>query len=146
MAIEPYLIGASLNMILAQRLVRRICSKCKQPYDPPRNVRKALERMGCDVSTFFRGVGCRSCRNTGFRGRIGVHEILVLDDQLRDLVISNPNITAIRQTAQRGGMVTLRQDGFRKVREGITTIEEIFHISGDVRASDGPAAGKLVSV
>ena len=81
MGVEPYLIGAALNMVLAQRLVRRICPKCRQTYEPPRTIRKALERMGYEFDTFYRGVGCRSCRNTGFKGRIGVHELLV--DQRR---------------------------------------------------------------
>jgi type IV pilus assembly protein PilB len=135
MGVEPYLIGAALNMVLAQRLVRRICSKCRQPYDPPRTLRKALERMGHPIDKFQRGVGCRRCRNTGFSGRIGVHELLVISDQLRDIIINNPSIGAIREIATRDGMITLRQDGFRKVREGITTIEEILHISGDVRDS-----------
>ncbi len=88
MGVEPYLIGAALNMVLAQRLVRRICAKCRQTYEPPRTVRKALERMGYEMPEFFRGVGCRHCRNTGYSGRIGIHELLVLDDELRDAVTS----------------------------------------------------------
>jgi len=133
MGIEPYLIAASLNMVLAQRLVRRICPKCKAPYEPPRNVRRALERMGFDIPTFYRGVGCRSCRNTGYRGRIGVHELLSITEEMRDLIISNASIVALRQMALENGMVTLAYDGFRKVREGITTIEEVLSIVGDLR-------------
>jgi type IV pilus assembly protein PilB len=136
MGVEPYLIGAALNMVLAQRLVRRICPKCKQTYEPPRTIRKALERMGFDVPQFYRGVGCRSCRNTGFRGRIGAHELLILNDQLRDAIVSNPSIASIRELAKANGMITLRHDGFRKVREGITTVEEIFHIVGDTRGGE----------
>jgi type IV pilus assembly protein PilB len=132
MGIEPYLIAAALNMVLAQRLVRRICPKCKSPYEPPRNVRRALERMGFEIPTFYRGVGCRSCRNTGYRGRIGVHELLSITEDMRDLIISNPSITALRQLALQNGMVTLAHDGFRKVREGITTIEEVLSIVGDL--------------
>jgi len=132
MGIEPYLIAAALNMVLAQRLVRRICPKCKSPYEPPRNVRRALERMGFEIPTFYRGVGCRSCRNTGYRGRIGVHELLSITEEMRDLIISNPSITALRQLALQNGMVTLAHDGFRKVREGITTIEEVLSIVGDL--------------
>jgi type IV pilus assembly protein PilB len=131
MNIEPYLIGAALNMVLAQRLIRRICPKCRQEFDPPRSVRRAVERMGYDIPTYYRGAGCRRCRNTGFSGRIGIHEILILDDEMRDLVIGNPSLTALRQMARRNGMVTLRQDGFRKVREGITTVEEIIKSAGE---------------
>ena len=85
MGVEPYLIAAALNMVLAQRLVRRICPKCRQEYEPPRTVRKALEKMGWQHDSFFKGVGCRHCRNTGFSGRIGIHELLILDDEIRDV-------------------------------------------------------------
>ena len=137
MGVEPYLIGAALNMVLAQRLVRRVCSKCKQSYEPPRNIRKALERMGYEMETFYRGVGCRNCRNTGFRGRIGIHELLVVSDQLRDAIVSSPSIGPLRQIAARTGMVSLPHDGFRKIREGITTVEEVLYIAGDVRDLGG---------
>ncbi len=132
MGVEPYLIGAALNMVLAQRLVRRICPKCSQSYSPPRNVRKALQRMGHEFEEFHKGVGCQSCRNTGFKGRVGVHELLIVNDELRDAIVSDHSIRNIREIARRNGMITLGHDGFRKVREGITTIEEIFHIAGDV--------------
>jgi type IV pilus assembly protein PilB len=133
MGIEPYLIGAALNMVLAQRLVRRICPRCRQKHEPPRTLRKALERMGHDLPEFFKGVGCKHCRNTGYSGRIGIHELLVLDDEIRDLVTANASLAAIRDLARGKGMVTLRHDGFRKVREGITTIEEILHAAGEGR-------------
>jgi len=131
MGVEPYLIGAALNMVLAQRLCRRICAKCRQTYEPARTVRKALDKMGYQFDEFYRGVGCKSCRNTGFKGRIGVHELLAINDELRDVIVSEPSVAKIRDLAARDGMVTLAHDGFRKVREGITTIEEIFHIAGD---------------
>lgn len=133
MGVEGYLIGAALNMILAQRLVRRICPKCKQTYEPPRTLRKVLERLGADFNQFFRGAGCRACRNTGFRGRIGIHELLLVNDELRDAVVSNPNINALHGIAMKTGMISLAQDGFRKVREGITTIEEVIQVAGDGR-------------
>jgi len=137
MGVEPYLIGAALNMVLAQRLCRRICAKCRQTYEPQRTVRKALEKMGYEFEQFFRGVGCKACRNTGFKGRIGVHELLLINDELRDTIVSDPTIGQIRKLAANQGMVTLAHDGFRKVREGITTIEEIFHIAGDVSLASG---------
>jgi len=138
MGVEPYLIGAALNMVLAQRLVRRVCPKCRQTYEPPRTLRKALERMGYEFDTFQKGVGCRSCRNTGFKGRIGIHELIVLNDEMRDAIVANPNVANLREIALRNGMITLRHDGFRKVREGITTIEEILHIVGDVAGGPWP--------
>lgn len=133
MGIESYLIAAALNMVLAQRLVRRICPKCRETYDPPRTVRKALEQMGYEFEEFHKGIGCQSCRNTGFKGRLGVHELVVVSDELRDSIVANPTVGGIREIARREGMITLRHDGFRKVREGLTTIEEIFHIAGDIR-------------
>lgn len=136
MGVEPYLISAALNMVLAQRLVRRICAKCRQDHDPPRTLRKALERMGCEVESFFRGLGCRRCRNTGYAGRIGVHELLQVDDLMRDAVVRDPSISELRQLAEDAGMLSLQLDGFRKVREGITTVEEILHITGEVIDTD----------
>jgi len=140
MGIEPYLLGAALNIVLAQRLVRRICPKCREEYEPPRNLRKAVERMGVEIETFYKGVGCRRCRNTGFSGRIAIHELLVLDDEQRDLVTTGPTLGAIRTLARRKGMVTLRYDGFRKVREGITTLEEVLRASEEVREAETPPA------
>ena len=133
MGVETYLIGAALNMVLAQRLVRKVCSKCRQSYEPPRQVRKAIERMGFEMKEFFRGVGCKRCRNTGYSGRIGIHELFVIDDELRDAIVADPSTSNLRPIAERKNMVTLKIDGFRKVREGITTIEEIMHVVGESR-------------
>jgi type IV pilus assembly protein PilB len=132
MGIEPYLIAASLNMVLAQRLVRRICPKCRQNYEPSRGIRKALERMGYDIPSFQKGAGCKACRNTGYRGRIGIHELLLTnDDELRDAITCGASLVKIRELALKRSMMTLRHDGFRKVREGITTIEEVIHACGN---------------
>ena len=133
MGVEPYLIGAALNMVLAHRLVRRICPKCRESYEPSRPMRKMLERMGYVMETFFRGAGCRACRNTGYRGRMGIHELMLVNDELRDAIVSDPSSTKLRDIATRNGTVALQHDGFRKVREGITTIEEVFQIAGEVR-------------
>ncbi len=132
MGVESYLISAALNMVLAQRLVRRVCAKCREQYEPPRNMRRALERIGYPMDYFHKGVGCRRCRNTGFAGRLGVHEVVVVNDELRDAIVASASIIDLRRIAAAGGMITLRHDGFRKVREGITTIEEVMEISGDI--------------
>src|SRR5690606_403525 len=100
---ESYLISAALNMVLAQRLVRRVCAKCREPYDPPRNIRKALERLGYPMEQFFKGVGCRRCRNTGFAGRLGVHEVLVVNDELRDAIVADAPISELRRIAGANG-------------------------------------------
>jgi len=143
MGVESYLIGAALNMVLAQRLVRRVCTKCREECEPPRALRKALDRMGFPIETFYKGVGCKRCRNTGYSGRIGVHEILTVSDGLRDAIVAGASISELRRIAATDGMITLRHDGFRKVREGITTVEEVLHIVGDVReAADLLAASQ----
>jgi type IV pilus assembly protein PilB len=134
MGVESYLIGAALNMVLAQRLVRRVCPKCKTPYEPPRNLSRALEKMGYEQKEFFRGTGCRRCRNTGFAGRVGVHELLLVTDELRDAIVAGQSVTDLRRIATAQGMITLRHDGMRKVKEGMTTIEEVLQVAGEVIA------------
>jgi type IV pilus assembly protein PilB len=132
MGVEPYLIGAALNCVLAQRLVRRICAKCREEYEPARTLRKAVERMGYAMDQFYKGVGCRRCRNTGYSGRLGVHELLLINDELRDAVVAGQSVADLRRLAARYGMITLRHDGFRKVREGLTSLEEVIQICGDM--------------
>jgi type IV pilus assembly protein PilB len=140
MGVEPYLIAAALNMVLAQRLVRRICPKCRQQYDPPRNFRKALEKMGWQDDSFYKGVGCKNCRNTGFSGRIGIHELLILDDEIRDAIVSHAALSVVYAIGRRKGMITLVYDGCRKVREGITTIEEVLQTAGEIHETAKEAA------
>ena len=142
MGVESFLIGAALNMVLAQRLLRRICPKCRTAYEPPRPIRKAIERMGFDIDSFYKGAGCRNCRNTGYRGRIGIHELLVVNDEMRDSVVAGHSVSRLREIALRNGMVSLQRDGFRKVREGITTIEEVLHAAGDIKKASRRATGR----
>ncbi len=129
MGVEGYLLGASLNMVIAQRLCRRICAKCKTAYEPPRAMRAAVEAMGLEINEFHRGVGCRNCRNLGFSGRIAIHELLRVDDPLRDLIGRSPSTQAIQEYAKSQGMAPLRYDGLRKVREGVTTIDEVLRVT-----------------
>jgi len=139
MGVEGYLIGASLNMVLAQRLCRRICPKCKEAYEPVKGMRLAADAMGIEIEEFFHGVGCRHCRSTGFAGRIGIHELLRVDETLKELIARTPHVKEIEDYARQQGMAPLRYDGLRKVREGITTIEEVLRVSTEgwvpVRAS-----------
>ncbi len=94
--------------------------------------------MGWERAAFFKGVGCRHCRNTGYSGRIGIHELLLLDDEIRDAIVSDSPLATIRELAVRKGMITLGFDGFRKMREGITTIEEVLQVTGDCRDFGSP--------
>lgn len=124
MGIEPYLVSSTLIGSMAQRLVRRICSKCKEPFTPPLNtLPKDLNAKSGDV--FYRGAGCESCRNTGFRGRSGIYELMLMKDEIADLIIRRAPVYEIVQVAQRNGLRLLREDGWLKVRKGATTPDEV---------------------
>ena len=130
MGIEPFLITSSLIGVLAQRLVRVICSKCKEAYTPPPD---ALKRLGVDMGNaedvhLFRGRGCEACRKTGYKGRIGVFELMVMNDRLRSLAVAGAPTEQMRDAAIEDGMRTLKQDAIQKVLEGVTTFEEMLRV------------------
>jgi len=127
--VEAYLVSASLQAVLAQRLVRKICTHCKEPYEPAANIRRAVERAAGDVETFYRGVGCPKCRNSGFAGRIGIYELFVPDDEIREKMIVTASMTELRQLAVHRGMIQLRDDGMAKVKAGVTTVEEVLRVT-----------------
>lgn len=127
--VEPFMIGAALNSVLAQRLVRRICSDCRQEVTPHEHMAEQLALHGLNPDKIIVGEGCDKCRNTGHLGRIGLYELLILDDMLRDKVASNPNVTTFRRTCVERGMATLRDDGFRKVQAQITTVDEVLRVT-----------------
>ena len=131
MGIEPFLVTSSVIAILAQRLVRIICHDCKEAYNPDE---ESLKNIGItpDMSAgkkIYRGRGCPSCLNTGYRGRTGIFESMILSDTLKSLIIKTSDANAIKNMAVDQGMITLRQDGAQKVLNGITTIEEIFRVT-----------------
>ncbi len=136
MGIEPFLVASTVEGVMAQRLVRTICQECKQPYHPdPKEVPPDFpwDRHSGEPLTVYRGAGCRSCRQTGFRGRTGIHELLVTNDIIRELIVNRVNATHIRNEALKQGMITLRRDGWRKVQSGITTIDEVARVTaGDI--------------
>jgi type IV pilus assembly protein PilB len=128
--IEPFLIAAAVNAVLAQRLVRRICTKCKEPVtDLNDRLKKILDESGIPYDQVYQGKGCDVCRDTGYKGRTGIHELLLIDDEMRDLVTSNPSLGDLRRAARESGMESLRVDGMHKVAEGHTTIEEILRVT-----------------
>jgi type IV pilus assembly protein PilB len=128
--IEPFLIAASVNAILAQRLVRRICNNCRKPLgDVSERVAAYLEKYGVNTSRIFQGAGCQKCRDTGYKGRIGVYELLEVDEQLRDVITGGPTLTELRRHAIENGMRPLRKDGLMKVEEGLTTVEELMRVT-----------------
>ena len=126
LGVAPYLVSASLKGVLAQRLVRKICPNCKTKYEPAAGIRKYVEKIGCEVSEYYRGVGCRKCRNTGHIGRIAIHELFVPDEDIRELICEGKSQKSILAKAQANGMVGLQIDGIEKVKAGIVAIEEVF--------------------
>ncbi len=127
--VEPYLISAAVNGILAQRLVRKICQACKQPHTPSDEVRKVLDKAGFDGGELYKGSGCDKCRQTGYSGRLGIYELLTMDDALRDAVTTNPDVNVLRRMCREAGLKTLRDDGWRKVRQGSTTVDEVLRVT-----------------
>ena len=127
MGVEPFLISSSLMAVLAQRLVRTICKKCRTPFEPTENQLSLLNLSPHDIGdkVFYYGRGCQTCNDTGYRGRKGIFELLVINDALRNLINDRAPSVVLRQKAVELGMVTLREDGLRSIFDGATTIEEI---------------------
>jgi len=127
MGVPPFLITATLEAVLAQRLVRKICKECKEQTMPSTETLAQLDLTPDDVldRKFYRGRGCAACNNTGFKGRIGIFEWLMINDQLRDLINGGASTEKIRDLGMQTGMHPLRSSGLEKVYEGVTTIEEV---------------------
>ncbi len=127
MGVQPFLITATVEAILAQRLVRRICANCKEEYVPDAETLADLELTSDQVAgkTFYRGKGCDKCSGTGYKGRLGLYELLIMNDDLRDLVVRNASTEEIRELARKGGMVTLRDSGMVNMFAGHTTADEV---------------------
>jgi type IV pilus assembly protein PilB len=127
--VEAYLVAASLEAVLAQRLVRKICTNCKEPYELPSSIRKVVERAVGGVESFYHGAGCHKCRNSGYSGRIGIYELFVPNDEIRDKITAAPSLNELRAAAKQAGMVCLRDDGMAKVKAGITTVDEVLRVT-----------------
>ncbi|MEM7227343.1 MAG: ATPase, T2SS/T4P/T4SS family [Planctomycetota bacterium] len=125
--IEPYLVAAVLRGVLAQRLVRKICPHCKEPFEPDAITREAVETVAGTFDKLYRGEGCARCRGTGFAGRIGLFELLVPEEQLLADIAHGANLQELRESLTKNGYRTLRDDGLQKVAEGLTTPEEVFY-------------------
>jgi len=129
MGVEPYLVASVLEGVLAQRLVRRICPSCRVPDPPSQADLDALGVKGVAGGLLCRGKGCDECRGTGYRGRSGIYELFVLDEDARSLILRRASTRDIRQHAIQRGMVTLRMDGWKRACEGVTTVEEILRVT-----------------
>ncbi|WP_067727539.1 GspE/PulE family protein [Oceanobacillus damuensis] len=129
MGIEPYLVVSSLSGIVAQRLVRKICLDCRTERGLTEMEREIFEKSGVEVGHVYHGQGCSVCHQTGYRGRLAVHEVLVLDEEMKSMLLNNQSTAAIRNYAKGQGMDFLIQDGLEKVKSGLTTIDEIMQVS-----------------
>lgn len=127
--VDPYLIAASLNAVLAQRLVRKICQNCKEHYGLPDNIKKSLEGVDIDYGQLVQGKGCDKCRNSGYSGRTGVYEFLVVNDQFRKIINQDASVNNMRAAFERTGALSLFNDGIIKVKQGITTVEEVLRVT-----------------
>ena len=131
MEIEPFLVGSALDCVVAQRLARRLCERCKVPYQPEPAELEAL-RVGADThditGPIFRAAGCQSCSNTGYRGRIALHEVMTVTEEIERLAVARASSAEITRTAITQGMLTLRQDGWAKAQLGLTSVEEILRV------------------
>jgi type IV pilus assembly protein PilB len=125
LGVAPYLLSASLRGVLAQRLVRRICASCKTEYDPPATIKRIADAQGGDVPKYYRGVGCKKCRNTGYAGRIAIHELFIPDDDILEMINEHLSAKRLRAEALEKGMIPLQRDGIEKVKAGIVSIEEV---------------------
>jgi type IV pilus assembly protein PilB len=129
LGIEPYLVGATVVGVMAQRLVRKLCQHCKESYSPGMNEKRQIERLAGNIETLYRAKGCSRCRNLGFSGRIGIYELLVPDDAMIELISQGATLNDLRDISKKQGMTTLRGDGMDKVKAGITTLEEIYRVT-----------------
>ena len=133
MGIKPYLVASTVQGILAQRLVRTICQSCREAYNPSAEEAAMLSISPDQLKDFelYKGKGCSACNNTGFRGRMGIYELLIMNDNMRELVIENISSTVLCKKAREFGMRTLKEDGMEKVKLGYTTIEEVLRVTQD---------------
>ena len=131
MGVKPFLVSASLRAALAQRLVRSICQNCKQPYQPSQSELSVLGLTAeqAEGASFMRGEGCPKCGDKGYRGRKGVFEIFVVNQELEEMIYNNVSIVELRKKAREMGMRSMREDGYRKVMAGVTTLDEVLMVT-----------------
>ncbi|MET4063950.1 type IV pilus assembly protein PilB [Frigoribacterium sp. PvP120] len=130
MGIEPFLVGSAIDCVVAQRLARRLCDRCKQPtnYSPRQLAALKFELRDGEDPTVFQPVGCQQCSNTGYRGRIALHEVMSVSEEIERLAVTRASSAEIGRTAREQGMLTLRQDGWEKAKLGLTSVEEILRV------------------
>ena len=125
LGVPPYLLSASLIAVLAQRLVRKICPNCKTEYEPPVSIKKVVEKDHGTIENFYRGLGCKKCRNTGYAGRIALQELFVPNEAIMEMINDRSSLKKLREKGLLNGMISLQSDGIEKVKAGIISIEEV---------------------
>ena len=131
MGIEPFLVGSAMDCVLAQRLARRLCAKCKEAYLPTPEALLTARfpwQEGQPLPTLYRSVGCSACAKTGYKGRLALHEVMPMSEELERLTVEHASSAAITDVAVREGMSTLRDDGMLKVLQGVTSLDEILRV------------------
>jgi general secretion pathway protein E len=137
MGVQPFLVASSLVGVLAQRLVRVLCPECRQPYAPTREEREQaglsddILRQAGNPSVVYKAQGCPACQHTGYQGRTGIYELMLVDDDVRALILKSTDSGAIKAAAVRHGMLTLMQHGAYKVARGITTAAEVLSVTAE---------------
>jgi type II secretory ATPase GspE/PulE/Tfp pilus assembly ATPase PilB-like protein len=130
MGVEPFIVASAVTGAMAQRLVRQVCPDCRETYEPPAQLLRSLQRADLDGIEFTRGRGCSRCGELGYHGRTLISELMVMDDRLRSAIIDKVSSAAFRQVLRDCGRGTLLDDGLDKVRQGITTVEEVVRVLG----------------
>jgi type IV pilus assembly protein PilB len=142
--IQPFLVASSVLAIMAQRLVRKVCPKCKMRYEPPAHILAGLGLRPelAKKANFMKGKGCNNCSKKGYRGRMGIFELMTLTTQIREMTFKGESTQAIRRLARKQGMRTLFEDGIIKAIKGQTTLDEVLRITQHDMVSEGLFAGK----
>jgi type II secretory ATPase GspE/PulE/Tfp pilus assembly ATPase PilB-like protein len=136
MGVEPFLIASTVNIIVSQRLARRLCEHCKKEYTLEKNkehlelleLREDLQKYIKGSEKLYKAVGCQECNNTGYSGRIGIYEVLKLNEEIRDTIINDPNSDKILEIAKKGDFHLMVEDGVKKLKEGIIDIKELIKV------------------
>ncbi|MFC0473852.1 type II secretion system ATPase GspE [Robertmurraya beringensis] len=129
MGIEPFLVSSAVTGVVAQRLVRKICKNCSSPYEPTMEEKELFQSRGMDTSHLKKGKGCSACNNSGYRGRMAIHETLLIDDELRNMITQKMQDSAYRKYVNTKGFVSMFEDGLEKAAQGLTTLEEVYRVT-----------------
>lgn len=129
MDVEPYLVVSSLTGVVAQRLIRKICKECMVAYEPSEMEKNLFAKRGIKVDKLYKGEGCPSCRNSGYRGRVAIHEVLVIDETIRNMLTNHNSLDDIKRYAMKQGMIFLVDDGLLKAKSGLTTVKEVLRVA-----------------